>query len=119
MHALRHFPLDDDIIYRILRFLPDFITLRDTITACRAFFSAFKAHPNSINRAVAYNLVGPALPQALAVARQFSIQPGVDWFDRVEIDTNTVIHQSEARLLQRNASVVHELEDLFSWRYAS
>ncbi|KAF5343213.1 hypothetical protein D9758_013421 [Tetrapyrgos nigripes] len=69
MRNLNRLPLDDDIIDRILQFSPSFPTLQSAILTSKAFYNVFKAHPRSLIRAVAYNIVGPALPQALRAVR--------------------------------------------------
>ncbi|KAK7468956.1 hypothetical protein VKT23_003455 [Stygiomarasmius scandens] len=69
MRNLNGLPLDDDVIDRILQFLPSFSTLYSAILTSKSFYQVYKAHPRSIIRAVAYNVVGPALPQALRAIR--------------------------------------------------
>src|ERR1700675_2863801 len=69
MQALSSFPLDDDITHRILTCLPDFTSLQSAIVAFKSIHTVFMTHPKSIIRAVAYNVVGPTLPQALKLAR--------------------------------------------------
>ncbi|KAF8073608.1 hypothetical protein FPV67DRAFT_1478596 [Lyophyllum atratum] len=125
MRALNSLPLDDDIIDRILTFLPDYSTLRMTILSSKSFYNVFKVHPNSILRAVSYNLVGPALPQAIRVLR-YSPQdsdtqtnplmtpPSRPWD---ESDPVSPISNEECSQLETNAEVVNALEDLFSSRH--
>ncbi|KAJ6460528.1 hypothetical protein C8R45DRAFT_1108942 [Mycena sanguinolenta] len=67
--AARAFPLDDDIVGQIMVSCPTFGTLEVSALASKAFYRGLRAHPKSITRAVAYNIVGPALPQALRVIR--------------------------------------------------
>ncbi|THV03001.1 hypothetical protein K435DRAFT_962671 [Dendrothele bispora CBS 962.96] len=62
-------PLDDDIIDRVLQFCPTFETLRSAILTSKSFYNVYQAHPRSLLRAVAYNVTGPTLPQALRVVR--------------------------------------------------
>ncbi|KAJ7841926.1 hypothetical protein B0H14DRAFT_3693301 [Mycena olivaceomarginata] len=62
-------PLDDDIVDRIMTFCSTFGTLKSTILVSKAFYRVFQTRPKSITRAVAYNIFGPALPQALRVVR--------------------------------------------------
>jgi len=69
MRNLNGLPLDDDVIDRILQFLPSFSTLYSAILTSKSFYQVYKAHPRSIIRAVAYNVIGPALPQALRAIR--------------------------------------------------
>ncbi|KDQ62628.1 hypothetical protein JAAARDRAFT_30540 [Jaapia argillacea MUCL 33604] len=118
------FPLDDDLVDRILTLLPDFSSLRSAIRISKAVHQVFQRRPNSIIRAVAENLVGPSLPQALRVARlqQHSIAKDkrgdftLDELPAEEIVQNVVLTSTDAQLLAKNAPVVHDLEDLYSWR---
>ncbi|KAL1727157.1 hypothetical protein EV714DRAFT_286719 [Schizophyllum commune] len=69
---MRHFtslPLDDDILQLILCQLPDFKSLYNAICSCKAFYRIFNTYPVQIEYAVATNIVGPAIPQALRAAR--------------------------------------------------
>ena len=123
MRGLSSLPLDDDITDRILCFLPTFAALQATIVASRSFYTVFKAHPNSVLRAVVYNVTGPALPQALRVIRYHNLVPDSGAKSDIpstpypEAATISPISSDETRTLTRNASVVGALEDLFSWRY--
>ncbi|KAJ7274243.1 hypothetical protein C8J57DRAFT_1315006 [Mycena rebaudengoi] len=120
MKSLSALPLDDDVIDRLLTFSPDFEALQATILASKSIYSVFRTHPNSIVKAVAYNLVGPALLTALSVVRY---QPPVTddlWFfgqaDEEPTDVG-IITIEEARKLSKNAVVVNTLQDLFSFRH--
>ncbi|KAJ7176142.1 hypothetical protein C8R43DRAFT_975072 [Mycena crocata] len=62
-------PVNDDIVDRILTFCPTFTTLQSTILVSKDFYRVFQTHPKSITHAVAYNIVGPPLPQALRAIR--------------------------------------------------
>ncbi|KAJ7657235.1 hypothetical protein DFH06DRAFT_1197720 [Mycena polygramma] len=133
MRALSDLPLDDDIVDRIMTFCPTFPTLQALALVSKAFYSVFQTHPKSITRAVAYNIVGPALPQALRVVRY----PGVlqddeqdderddvvarDKKDPDEVATAcpeahgaSVITAAEKETLQKNSRVVEALEDIYS-----
>ncbi|KAF7349757.1 hypothetical protein MSAN_01702900 [Mycena sanguinolenta] len=102
------FPLNDDIVGQILRFCPNFDTLQAAI--------------HSITREVAYNLVGPALPQALRVVRY-------PYFDHCTKDSDPfvmaaacpevsdpleVINPDKQEMLDENVHVVEKLEDIYS-----
>jgi hypothetical protein len=112
-----------DIIYDTMTSLPDFQTLLSFMTTSKAFYTMFQYHPQSIIRAVAYNQVGDALPQALRLVRcdepnynRFPIRfPNVNDLPEENM-MNTPIQPREARMLAINARVAHALEDLFSWR---
>ncbi|KAF8898837.1 hypothetical protein BD779DRAFT_1485777 [Infundibulicybe gibba] len=121
MKALTSLPLDDDIIDRIFTFLPDFATLQAAVLASKSCYGIYKSHPNSITRAVLYNQLGPALPQAIRVLRfqipgDFTtVTPGVNAWE--ESDIISPISSSECQELVANARDVHKLEDLFSLRH--
>ncbi|KAG5636179.1 hypothetical protein H0H81_008914 [Sphagnurus paluster] len=125
MRQLTSLPLDDDIIDRILVFLPNYSTLLATILACKHFYDIFKNHPNSIVRAVSYNVTGPALPQAIRVLRYTPPDPDASAKDNENTTTSSwkeddpisPITNEECRQLQRNAEVVNTLEDIFSTRH--
>lgn len=73
------------------------------------------AHPS--NGTPLHELVGPAIPQALQLARYQALRSINK--DVVEVDENDVISQKptpeEERIMASNAAVVSALEDLFSW----
>ncbi|KAJ7740970.1 hypothetical protein B0H14DRAFT_2989631 [Mycena olivaceomarginata] len=69
MRALSALPLDDDIIDRIMTYCPTFQSLQAMILASKAFYAVYQSHPKSIVWAVASNLVGHVLPQALRAIR--------------------------------------------------
>ncbi|KAJ7501050.1 hypothetical protein B0H11DRAFT_753797 [Mycena galericulata] len=69
MRAYTTLTLDDDILDRILTFCSTFASLQASILVSKVFHRVFQSHPKSITCAVAYNVVGPALPQALRVVR--------------------------------------------------
>lgn len=125
MRGLSSLPLDDDIIDRILIFLPNYSTLRATILSSKSFYNVFKNHPNSILRAVSYNVTGPALPEALRVLRYSAPDPDIQINPLMtppprpwrESDPVSPISNEECWLLQENAAVVNALEDLFSSRH--
>ncbi|KAJ7841758.1 hypothetical protein B0H13DRAFT_2365548 [Mycena leptocephala] len=126
MRAHSAFPLDDDIVDRILTFCHTFSSLHSMVLVSKACYNVFQTRPNSITRAVAYNMVGPALPQALRAIRY----PLLD-ADGVYKDTNnddpdtmattcpeehgaTVITPEEKQKLEENSEVVDTLEYIFS-----
>jgi hypothetical protein len=113
MPGANQFPLD--IAHRILQSSLDFTSLASFALSCKSVHSVFKEHPKSITRAVAYNVVGPALPQALFLLKYDSAQTirDIDPVTNTEID----IKPGQTAQLERNATVVHRLEDYFSLRY--
>lgn len=132
MRGLSSLPLDDDIIDRILIFLPNLAALSATILSSKAFHAVFKMHPNSILRAVCYNMAGPALPQAMRALRYSPPQPDSTTANSqqtsqqasptlpspwAETDSLSPISPEEARALAQNSISVNALEDLFSSRH--
>ncbi|KAJ7130905.1 hypothetical protein C8R46DRAFT_1141429 [Mycena filopes] len=77
MKALNVHPLSDDILDRVLTLLSDFESLRATILSSKAAYAVFTARPQSIIRAVAQNLLGPALLSAIHLIR--NIPPGASY----------------------------------------
>ncbi|KAJ7867971.1 hypothetical protein B0H13DRAFT_2064834 [Mycena leptocephala] len=118
MKALSSHPLDDDIVDRIFLFLPDFETLQAAILGSKSMYSVFSAHPHSIVKAIAFNLVGPALLSAINVLR---CQPPDDpWTFGHALPEPTevgVITPEDTRKLSRNALVVNTFQDIFSSRH--
>ncbi|KAF7326983.1 hypothetical protein MSAN_02492100 [Mycena sanguinolenta] len=120
MSSFKALGLNDDIVGEILAFSPTFKTLHATVLVSKAFYRVFRAHPKSITRAVAYNLVGPALPQALRVIRH----PYRDYlmdkapFPRIaacpEDCAPPVIAAREKMELEANARLVGQMEDIYS-----
>ncbi|THU76447.1 hypothetical protein K435DRAFT_879208, partial [Dendrothele bispora CBS 962.96] len=115
-------PLSNDIIDRILTFLPSFSTLQSAILTSKSFYEVFQARPKSTIRAVSFNVVGPALPQALRVLRY---KPGPVYQDmtyynppqpELEDDHKAPITPGECVDLVRIEETVRGLEDLFSLR---
>ncbi|KAL0061801.1 hypothetical protein AAF712_011318 [Marasmius tenuissimus] len=108
--------LDDDILNHILTFLPDFYSLKATILSTKTFYDVYKAHPNSIRRAVAENVVGPALPEALRFVRHRDPKD-LETEDEVEADESAPIMEEEIPELVENARMFRVLEDVFSLRH--
>ncbi|KAJ7501048.1 hypothetical protein B0H11DRAFT_1993456 [Mycena galericulata] len=122
MPSFRALPLDDDILDRILTFCATFGTLKASILVSKAFYRVFRSHPKSITRAVAYNVVGPALPQALRVVRYpYNVSYDGPFLDAASMATACpenqdigVITAAEGKNLEKNSRVVEELEDIYS-----
>ncbi|KAJ6566732.1 hypothetical protein B0H19DRAFT_1257920 [Mycena capillaripes] len=130
--SLSTMPLDDDIVDRTMTFCPTFSTLQSIILVSKAFHGVFQSHPmltqwHSIMRAVAYNIVGPALPQALRVVRYPYHEHQEDQSTpEEELDPDTmaeacpeehgasVITVEEKRKLQENSEVIDALENIYS-----
>jgi hypothetical protein len=108
--------LPSDILDRVLSFISDFKTLQTVLITSRALYDVFQAHPHSIVRAVAHNVVGPALPQALRVIRCDGNTLDVVLEDNV---LSQAITPGEAQLLSQFSTTVNDLENIFSLRYHS
>ncbi|KAF5380712.1 hypothetical protein D9757_007050 [Collybiopsis confluens] len=68
-------PVPDDILHNILCYSQTFSSLFSEISTCKSFYNVFQTHPKSIMRAVAHNICGPPLPQALRCIRHPDIAP--------------------------------------------
>lgn len=109
-----------DIVYRILIHLPDFKSLATAILTCSGIYRVYSTHPTSVRRAIAYNLVGSALPQALRLVRcerqGLRLRPLHELLGEDELRKNPWLSNDEIRDLCRLATNSQELEDIFSWR---
>lgn len=122
MQALPGLPLPNDIVDRILSFCPDVPTLSSAILTSKSFYHIFQARPQSILRAVAYNEVGPALPQALRFIRTKLAKEDAEedesdaepWTIPDETNNILLISAAELRSLSSCVSITQALEDLFS-----
>ncbi|KAJ7641304.1 hypothetical protein FB45DRAFT_899901 [Roridomyces roridus] len=120
------FPLVEDVIGRILTFCPDFATLHAVVLASKQFHAVYQTHPKSITQAVAYNIVGPALPAALRVLRYPSRDINEDSSDPltvtsvcVEESSASIITWDEKMQLVKNAEEIAVLEDIYSIKFKS
>ncbi|KAH7923083.1 hypothetical protein BV22DRAFT_1036762 [Leucogyrophana mollusca] len=109
-----------DLTDRILTSLPDFKTLQSTILTSKSIYSVFRNRPHSIVRAVAYNQIGPALPQAVRLVRcghaKLWLKPVDELLGEDELVKHSILTNEEVRMLVDKAKVVEGLEDIFSWR---
>lgn len=109
-----------DLVECVLRFLPDFQCLASTILTSKTMYNVFQQHPHSVVRSVAYNLVGPALPQALRFVRCQNAQLYSKSVDELlgedDIQKNPVLSREDITSLVAISTAVQELENLFSWR---
>lgn len=108
-----------DVIDHILTSSTTIGSLQSLSSTSKAIHTIFKAHPQSIIKAVALNEVGEALPQALRLVRcrnRRHADPMRLPKESEMVGDDEPITIREARLLSRNAQIVKELEDLFSWR---
>jgi len=74
----------------------------------------------SITSSVAFNQIGPSLPQALRLARADAVgfsQLNIGDLPTEDSVLSMGISGKESVILSRNAEVVTELQDLFSWKY--
>ncbi|KAJ7300829.1 hypothetical protein DFH08DRAFT_127839 [Mycena albidolilacea] len=120
MRALSALPLDDDIIDRIMTYCPTFQSLQAMILASKAFYAVYQSHPKSIVWAVASNLVGHVLPQALrAIRYPDTFGAGKEEPDVVakmcpEDYSPSLLTKEDKRKLHRDVKAVQKLEDMFS-----
>ncbi|KAH7913800.1 hypothetical protein BJ138DRAFT_1124095 [Hygrophoropsis aurantiaca] len=116
--------MNSDLTDRILTNLDNFKTLGAAILASKSIHAAFRRRPRSILRAVAYNQIGPALPQALRLLRCERLQrrkkrPVTDVLENLRIHGELErpdISPHEIKSLSEKARVVQTLEDIFSNR---
>ncbi|KIY63488.1 hypothetical protein CYLTODRAFT_493864 [Cylindrobasidium torrendii FP15055 ss-10] len=125
--------LPDDVLQDILEKCPDYATLSTATLLCKRLHSTAEQHPKSIAKAIARNLIGDALPQAMRVARYRKMinDFGVDPHDEeqvvilAEFDMNAVLDTDEVevlstqdmKILTRLSGCLKTLEDAFSWRH--
>ncbi|KAH7913801.1 hypothetical protein BJ138DRAFT_1124096 [Hygrophoropsis aurantiaca] len=116
--------VNSDLTDRILTNLPSFGTLQATILTSKSIHAVFCRRRKSIIRAVAYNQIGPALPQALRLVRckqaqRRKKQPVTDVEENLRTHPELEdpdISNREIKALPSKASVVQELENTFSYR---
>ncbi|KAF7346975.1 hypothetical protein MVEN_01450300 [Mycena venus] len=120
--------LDDDVVDLIMTLCPTFATLQSTILVSKAFHGVFKSREKSIIWAVALNAIGPALPQALRVARypyfndnKYDDKRAIERLNPAVMATTcpeergaTVITGADTRKLLENADVMRDFENIYS-----
>ncbi|THH23112.1 hypothetical protein EUX98_g8067 [Antrodiella citrinella] len=110
-----------DVVDRILTCLTDFKTLSAALrTSKHLIYSVFRDHPISITRAIAINLAGPALPQALRAIRMKTMMENDLALALVPSESaleNRTLTRDIASKVEANAPIAHGLEDLFSMKY--
>ncbi|KAH7910115.1 hypothetical protein BJ138DRAFT_1009494 [Hygrophoropsis aurantiaca] len=110
-----------DVTDGILSSLPDFNTLHSAILTSKSIYTVFHDRPHSTIRAVAFNQIGPALPQALRLVRceraNLWLRPVDELLGEDELLKHPVITSEEVRMLVEKVKVADALEDLFSCRY--
>ncbi|KAF7789218.1 hypothetical protein EIP86_000159 [Pleurotus ostreatoroseus] len=101
-----------DLLDRVLMYLPDFNTLSSVLKTCKSIYGVFQAHPKSIVQAIAFNIVGPALPEAVRlIAYEQDSSPAEDDSEDGSVPP---FSRSDTVILSDNASVVSRLEALYS-----
>lgn len=124
--------LPDDVLDRILQFAPDFKTLRSAILVSKHFYEAYSEHPKTITRWVAWNITGPALPQAIRLVRHPECRRirdesdsdsedgaslgDIDVYASVETTDGPPLTVAEQDKLSEYAETARKLEDIFSFR---
>ncbi|KAL1744596.1 hypothetical protein HDZ31DRAFT_38350, partial [Schizophyllum fasciatum] len=118
MRHFTSFPLDDDVIQQILCWLPDFSSLKIAVVSCKAFHRVWSIYPIQIEHAVATNIVGSALPQALRLARYQAPEANPSdplmAVQHMETDAPRRIKSFVKRYLVNDSVAVSKLEDIFS-----
>ncbi|KAL4262706.1 F-box domain-containing protein [Pleurotus pulmonarius] len=122
MRSLNRLPLDDDLVDRVFVFLPTFDALQAFLLTSKSIYQVYLRYPESIVRSVAYNVAGPALPQAMhLVEYKIKLEDARNQDNETKSvdlpeESSTVKHISTkaAHQLARIAKVATELEDLFS-----
>ncbi|KAJ6458328.1 hypothetical protein C8R47DRAFT_1328257 [Mycena vitilis] len=66
---IRGVDIPNDVLASILASAPDFDTLHAAVRVCNTWHRVFETHPKSVLLAVARNVAGPALAQAMCVVR--------------------------------------------------
>lgn len=121
IQPLRSSFANSDIVTCVLMSLPDFDCLSSAILTSKTIHNVFQQHPVSIMRAVAYNLVGPALPQAWRFIQcknaQLYSRPVDELLGDDDIQKKQTYSSRDARSLVAVSNSVRALENLFSLRY--
>ncbi|TCD70661.1 hypothetical protein EIP91_002382 [Steccherinum ochraceum] len=117
---LAHLPVD--VIDRILVSLPDFKTLSAVIRTSKSiFYDVFQNHPVSITRAIAHNVAGPCLVQALRIAyTDYALNCTNGGFKDIAEEDDVLdrpLTRYVSSILERNMEAARGLENLFSLRY--
>ncbi|KAL4074049.1 hypothetical protein J3A83DRAFT_4090407 [Scleroderma citrinum] len=112
--------LNADIVDRILTSLTDFESLGSVLLASKSVYRVYCAHPVSIKRAIAHNVVGPALPQALRFIRcdrrKMRLIPTRELLGEDELEKNPCLTCDDIIYLTKITKQAQGLEDIFSWR---
>lgn len=118
-----------DVLHEILEDSPDFATLSVAIRLSKTHNQVFQAHPKSISRAVAQNVVGYGLHSAsrLAEYHRRCSQWDQDFLTRAEIsglpdeDHFATLDFTKSPTLipklENNAAAVRALRNFYSQRY--
>lgn len=111
--------LSDDVIDCILTSISDFTSLSAALLASKQpFYNVYRTRPNSILQKVACNVAGPAYQSAFKLLWHshgyvFDILQDEQFYAKLPVPFN----YSHAHKLTTNASVIQQLEDLFSVKY--
>ncbi|KIY63486.1 hypothetical protein CYLTODRAFT_426059 [Cylindrobasidium torrendii FP15055 ss-10] len=127
--------LPDDVLQDILEQCPDYATLSTATLLCKRLHDIAEQHPKSIAKAVATNLIGPALPQAMRVVRyrqmmssasdteedgdeeECEIPATVDMDAVQETIEEGLLSIEEKQTITRLSDTLKTLEDAFSWKH--
>ncbi|KAF8180675.1 hypothetical protein K438DRAFT_1841649 [Mycena galopus ATCC 62051] len=125
MRALTSLPFDDDLVHLIMTFCTSFDALENIALVSKTFYRVYQTHPKSIAYAVAANVVGPALPQALRVIRypypadrkardEQGEEPLAKACPEGDMIAASGITVKEEHTLYDNMDTVQTLEDIYS-----
>jgi hypothetical protein len=115
-----------DIVDHILSCIPDFRTLAAAILTSKAYmYNVFQSHKQAILISVTFNLVGSALPHAVAAA--VNVVLGYEEIRNTDFDERMITTKDrlmsltrESRIfLESSIPVMDKLEDVFSQMYVS
>jgi hypothetical protein len=82
MRAYSRFPVDDDVLYRVLTCLSDVNSLRAMVLSCRSVNAVWKRHSNLILFTIVRNAAGSAWRHALYAARARQFGDASGWNER-------------------------------------
>ena len=115
--------LPADVVDHLLTALPDFKTLAAFIKVSKTYiYDVFLAHKQTILTAIALNVVGPTLPQALSVAvcnYSSNPDPGRNYDESMANAQASLMCLTswQCKSLEDGPAIMDELEDLYSQMY--
>ena len=115
--------LPDDVLERILQHSSDYGSLYSLILVSKRVYAVFQEYPQTTKRRIAWNLAGPALPQAIRAIRHpdnqcydVGLEDVIDINASVETVEGPPLSQDEQKTLTNYSNCACKLEDIFSHR---